>query len=114
MRAFPVHVLPLLTTIAVVACMSAVGNNALTVRRAQDASVVLEPGMTRDQVVQVLGNPTDTESQTMGQKTDSGAWQALVWNYRWADGFSGESKRLVLYFAEGDEWRLNHWRWYDF
>jgi hypothetical protein len=103
--------------IAYTACVAPVAKppvakNGMTVGQAQDASVRLEPGMTRDQVLQVLGHPTDAESQTVVQNTDQ-PWQALVWNYRWQlDDY--RDKRLVLFyvFAEGSEWRLNNWMWF--
>jgi len=102
----------LATAIATLACVHPpVAKNGMTVEQAQHASLLLAPGMTRKQVLEVLGEPTDAESTTAGSSTDH-PWQALVWNYRWQG--ATKDKRLILYFAEGTQWRLNNWTWVDF
>ena len=115
MRALPVNVLMLATAIATLACVHPpVAKNGMTVEQAQHASLLLAPGMTRKQVLEVLGEPTDAESTTAGSSTDH-PWQALVWNYRWAsNGY--DQKRLTLFFAEPEaavaDWLLNNWHWF--
>jgi hypothetical protein len=67
----------------------------------QAASLRLEPGLTRDQVVALMGSPGATEFGT----PSAGQPEALTWRY----DVSG--RRLVLVFAKSDDWRLASWSW---
>jgi hypothetical protein len=86
------------------------GTQAISLPQAQSASLRLEPGLTREQVAQILGLPTNTESQTAGQNTGV-PWQALLWNCVWYDG-TPNRKMLTLYFSDQRGWRLNSWSWF--
>lgn len=70
----------------------------------------LEVGMSKWDVEQLLGKPSQTSVETVGQNSPGGSWNALIWTYR----FSG--RRLLVYFngvSEGDP-GVNNWRWAEY
>jgi hypothetical protein len=82
----------------------------ITLQEAQSAFLRLQRGLTREQVAQILGSPSYTETTTAGQDTGR-AWLALKWNYVW-NGGTGDQKGLSLLFADQGGWRLHYWAWY--
>ena len=82
----------------------------ISVQQAQAAAFRLERGLTREQVAQILGLPTNVATETAGQDTGK-AWLALRWSYIWYGG-TPDQRRLGLLFADHGGWHLQYWAWY--
>lgn len=83
---------------------------ALSLQQAQAAFPRLTHGLTREQVVQILGPPTIAKTGTAGEDTGR-PWLALKWNYVW-NGGTPDEKGLGLLFSDQGGWRLAYWAWY--
>jgi hypothetical protein len=83
--------------------------SSLTFQEAQAASLKLEPGLTKDDVVKILGTPTNTELRAMAEATAT-PWQALVWNFVWNDGAG--NRTLSIIFGEHEGWHVKSWTWF--
>ena len=82
----------------------------MSIQQAQAAINRLERGLTREQVAQILGMPSNILTTTAGEDTGR-AWLALKWNYVW-NGRTVNETGLQLFFANQGGWRLHYWRWY--
>ena len=83
----------------------------LSIQQAQAAIIRLERGLTREQVTQILGMPSNMLTTMITSEDTGRTWLALKWNYVWNGGTANE-KGLQMFFADQGGWRLHYWRWY--
>ena len=82
----------------------------------REAILQLEAGMTMDEVLVMFGPPDRTERRTMGQDSQGGAWQGIIWTYVLPAHPRGRVKTLgstndnELTFFTDPYTGLNSWR----
>ena len=77
-------------------------------------SIKLEVGLPLDEVRDLLGNPTKFRTEQVGQKSESGPWTALIYDYKFK-GVKSDKKNLMVFFSKNKtngNWILNSWRWW--
>jgi hypothetical protein len=86
---------------------------SLSLADAQDKAIKLEIGISREQVLALLGHPDETAIKTYGSKTPN-PWTGEVWTYRWSlENYT--AKRLEIIFEQSKgSWIVNSWDWQDF
>jgi outer membrane protein assembly factor BamE (lipoprotein component of BamABCDE complex) len=85
----------------------------LSLRDAQDKALKLEPGITQDEVILLLGKPDVTSAGTYGTQTQK-PWNGITWYYRWGtlDSDPSNYKQLSIIFEKGlNTWVINSWQW---
>lgn len=104
-----VMVVSLLTLMSSCASSGSYSGNSPTAQF-REGEQELEAGMSKWDVEQLLGKPSETGVKTIGQQSAGGAWQALIWTYR----FTG--RRLQVYFqgVESGDLSVNSWNWANF
>jgi len=85
-------------------------SHGLSLKDAREKSLALNPGMTQNEVNNLLGKPDDTGARTFGQKTKTGEWQGIQWFYQFETDNS--ITILTINFQQSDIWRINSWDWY--
>jgi hypothetical protein len=99
----------------------------MTLDQAKAASVKLEPGMTRQGVVDIFGMPKKTAAQPINGASEGTSSNGLMWTYEWwidhparckAGAFCrGHASKFELVFARNaeasgdDAWVLSSWSW---
>jgi hypothetical protein len=86
--------------------------SGVTLGKAENAVLKLNPRMKREEVESLLGPPDETAIYTYGADVGK-AWGGIAWKYQWK--LNSRPKLLFVVFQDGDSgWIVNHWRWYDY
>lgn len=84
----------------------------LSLHDAQDKSLKLIPGMTKDDVTLLLGTPDTTSAGTYGTETPQ-PWNGMTWCYRWTGASQMlVSSLLITFEKEQNDWVVHGWQWY--
>ena len=99
--------------------------NGLSLRDAQDKALKLEPGMTKEEIISLLGKPDETSAGTYGTQT-AHPWNGITWYYRWGSFqdshtnsamealFQSHSDKILSIILQRDSdafWVVNSWQW---
>ena len=75
-------------------------------------TLLLETGMSLEAVEKLLGKPTDYRTEQYGEKTKSGPWVGLTYEYFFKK-VKNRKNEIILIFAKVEgKWILNSWDWY--
>jgi outer membrane protein assembly factor BamE (lipoprotein component of BamABCDE complex) len=85
----------------------------LSLHDAQDKALKLEPGMTQDDVILLLGKPDETSAGTYGTQTVK-PWNGITWYYRWGTNLLNSKVLNISFEKSSDAWVVNSWQWGGF
>ena len=86
----------------------------LTLAQAELRAVELKPGMTLQEVQNLLGKPKRTALKTLSHESTPELWQsALQWTYAWS-GPTRSDRSLEVVFSSNkapERWLVQSWNW---